>query len=359
MIDDMLVIDAVAHAYNVDPSNFVESAMGAVAGKIAYDVHVLCSPRDGDEWRLTPDQFLRKCDPEMLAWAFFAESHTDYACYHETPLFGFFKDGGSPRELGKAFRASTGRAWSYGAVQPWDTAAALEHLDQQLEEDGIIGIKFYPSDLWKGEVRRLRFDDEELVFPIFERAQQLGIRSIAIHKAVVMGGATPIDDFNVHDVETAARSFPDLQFEVVHGGWAFLDDTVMLAEFLPNVWVNLEATSAFLNFAPARFAHVIGRLLAAGAEDRILWATGAMAMHPHPLLEKFSKYAIPDDLAEGYGYPPLSDAVKRKILGENFARLHGLDVAALIENRPRDQLREAQDSGLAPPWSHAPVHAAV
>ena len=29
----------------------------------------------------------------------------------------------------------------------------------------------------------------------------------------------------------------------------------------------------------------------------------------------------------GYGYPQLTDQAKRKILGENLLRLHGMDVA--------------------------------
>jgi uncharacterized protein len=37
---------------------------------------------------------------------------------------------------------------------------------------------------------------------------------------------------------------------------------------------------------------------------------------------------IPEDLCAGYGYPQLTDQAKRKILGENLLRLHGLDVAA-------------------------------
>jgi hypothetical protein len=34
-------------------------------------------------------------------------------------------------------------------------------------------------------------------------------------------------------------------------------------------------------------------------------------------------------LIEGYGYPPLTEQAKRKILGENLARLHGMDVDTL------------------------------
>jgi uncharacterized protein len=38
-------------------------------------------------------------------------------------------------------------------------------------------------------------------------------------------------------------------------------------------------------------------------------------------------FQIPEDLCADYGYPPLTDQAKRKILGENLLRLHGLDVA--------------------------------
>ena len=32
-------------------------------------------------------------------------------------------------------------------------------------------------------------------------------------------------------------------------------------------------------------------------------------------------------MCAGYGYPQLTDQAKRKILGENLLRLHGLDLA--------------------------------
>jgi uncharacterized protein len=38
-------------------------------------------------------------------------------------------------------------------------------------------------------------------------------------------------------------------------------------------------------------------------------------------------FQIPEDLCAGHGYPQLTDQAKRKILGENLLRLHGMDVA--------------------------------
>jgi len=43
-------------------------------------------------------------------------------------------------------------------------------------------------------------------------------------------------------------------------------------------------------------------------------------------LRAFMDFQIPEDLSAGYGYPQLTDQAKRKILGENLLRLHGLDV---------------------------------
>ena len=43
-------------------------------------------------------------------------------------------------------------------------------------------------------------------------------------------------------------------------------------------------------------------------------------------LQAFKDFSIPQDLCDGYGYPQLTDVAKRKILGENLLRLHGMDV---------------------------------
>jgi hypothetical protein len=37
-------------------------------------------------------------------------------------------------------------------------------------------------------------------------------------------------------------------------------------------------------------------------------------------------FEIPQDLCDGYGFLQLTDQAKRKILGENLLRLHGMDV---------------------------------
>lgn len=171
---------------------------------------------------------------------------------------------------------------------------------------------------------------------------------MAVHKAIPLG-LFPSHPYRVEDVETAAAAFPDLTFEVVHGGFAFLEETAMLLGRFPNVVVNLEGTTAYLNNAPRKFAQIIGTLLAQfDAEDRILWATGVTAVHPQPPLEAFRALEIPDEMIDA-GCRALTPEVKRKILGVNTARLLDLDVEALKEQGRRDEF--GLDGALAAPWS--------
>jgi len=242
-----------------------------------------------------------------------------------------------------------GRVVVYGGVSPWQDGA-VERVDQLVEEHGVLGLKLYPLDIVEGEAKALDMSDPELAFPIFERARQRGIRTIAIHKALPLG-PVPIKPFEVRDIEGAAAALPDLTFEIVHGGLAFLEETAWQVARFPNVVVNLEGTSIFLGRSPRRFAEVLGTFLSFGAGQRIVWATGAMAVHPRPLLEAFWELEMPRDLVEDYGMPELTPEIKRAILGENHARILGLDIEAMRLEMEGDEF--ARREVLAPMWSRA------
>jgi predicted TIM-barrel fold metal-dependent hydrolase len=207
-------------------------------------------------------------------------------------------------------------------------------------------LKLYPLDIVDGEIRPWLMSDPERLFPILDRAQERGIRNIAIHKALPIG-PLPMASFKPGDVEEAAAAFPELTIEIVHGGLAFLEETAWQVARHPNIVINLEATNYAILKAPLAFAQVIGTLLNFGAENRMVWATGAMAVHPRPLIEAFWAFEMPEMLVQGYGFPPLTDETKRKILGENAARMLGVDLDAARDRAAADT-RE-----LAPPWSAA------
>ena len=351
MIDDVFVIDAVAHAYNFNADNFVSGSRHIaepIAQMLYHGVHGGFSPRGQPRWLMKPEDFGKNIDPGRLAHAFFAESQTDFVVYHEVPLWGLFKDGGSPIAVGKAMRDRyPGRVAVYGALSPLVPGWA-ERIERLVEEDGVAGFKFYPTDIIDGKAAAFRFDDPALMFPVIEAIARTGIKNIAVHKAMPQG-PVPLEPFRPDDVAAAAAAFPDISFEIVHGGFAFLEETALLLASFPNVSVNLEGTTAFLINHPRKFAEIVGTLMLWGGDDRIIWATGCNLLHPRPFIEAFWSLELPQDLIEGQGFPPLTADAKRKILGLNQARLLGLDVATLAAD-PASAAGGARPS-LAEPWS--------
>jgi predicted TIM-barrel fold metal-dependent hydrolase len=211
-------------------------------------------------------------------------------------------------------------------------------------------VKLYPLDLVDGQLRSYSMADEQQVYPLLEKCRELGIRVVAIHKAVPLGIA-PTDPFRVGDVDHAARDFPDLAFEIVHGGFAFLDETSMQVARFENVYVNLEVTAQLLPKHPSKFGAIVGELMSVGGSKRIFWGTGCSFTHPRPLLEAFQAYRMPEEFVDGYGFPQLTEEAKADILGLNFARVHGLDVDALGAQIRADDLEAEKQAGFRAPWS--------
>jgi uncharacterized protein len=164
-------------------------------------------------------------------------------------------------------------------------------------------------------------------------------------------------------VGPAAAAFPDLDLLVYHSGYEAprgeadeegpfqpgatprgtdrLVASLAAAGVPPcaNVWAELGSTWQCLVRRPREAAHVLGKLLLAVGEDRVLWGTDSIWYgSPQPLIDAFRAFRIPDELRERHGYPELTPAIKRKILGENAARVYGLDLARLRERVRSDDL---------------------
>jgi len=337
MIGDAIVIDAVVHGYNSPPETYRNPIAGLVLASLYDGYHRVLSPRGEPRWQLERERFER-ADPDLLGHALFAESQVDFAIYHDIPLYGLYEGGASPLWIGRELHERyPDRIALFGGVWPHH-ANALAEVDRLVDEEGCVGLKFYPYDIYDGAGQTVRMNDAEAVYPILEHARTRGIRHIAVHKAIAMVGC-PVSPFDVADMEDVLLAFPDLNFQIIHGGFAFLEETALQLTYYPNVSVVLEGASAFLPNSPLRFAEVLARFLMTGAADRIIWGTGCTALHPRPLIEAFWDFQFPDQMIEGYGIPPLTPRLKAAILGGNIARIMGLAVAG------------NEQEELAEPWT--------
>ncbi|HBZ18832.1 MAG TPA: hypothetical protein DEO41_05480, partial [Betaproteobacteria bacterium] len=60
--------------------------------------------------------------------------------------------------------------------------------------------------------------------------------------------------------------------------------------------------------------------------DYVLWGTDSLLWgNPQWQIEAFRNFQIPDELVEGHGYPKITPEIRRKVLGENAARIWNID----------------------------------
>lgn len=351
MLDNAFVIDAVAHSYDLRESNNASGRYSQAVTDLIFGAHTGLSPQG---YRVPAEHFLRDWDVEETANMLFVESDYDMACHHVLALTAYRDGGSSLQKAREAKQRWPDRFLVYAGVDPMDGRAAMESLEQQVEELDPVGLKLYPNSWSADGVRGWLMDDPEIAFPLFEKARQLGLRVVAIHKAVPLG-PVPMKYMRMDDIDAAADAFPDLAFEVVHGGMAFVEETAWQLARYPNVWVNLEVTASLTVAKPAQFTRVMAGLLdvaGPGAIDRIVWGTGASVWHPGPPLEWFwHEFAFPPEMLEGYGLPQIDQTAKRKILGENYARLIGLDVEAAKARIADDEFAQRRREGKPKPYA--------
>ena len=103
-----------------------------------------------------------------------------------------------------------------------------------------------------------------------------------------------------------------------------------------------------------KFAEIIGTLMFWGGADRLIWATGCIALHPRPFVEGFWRFKMPKDLIEDYGFPPLTPEVKQATLSGNIARILGLDLQAIQETIADDEF--SQQTNWPHPGPGQPSH---
>ena len=231
-------------------------------------------------------------------------------------------------------------------------------FEEQVEMFNPLGLKLYPSSWGEGGHKSYRMDDPKITYPLYEKCRELGIKTVAVHKAVPFG-PIPIEGYRVTDMEQAAADFPDLTFEIVHGGFSFVEETAWMLARFPNVYINLEGMNVILAQRPLRFARAIlglAALVGDGIYDRMFWASGAMSYHPRASLEAFETFEFPQNMLDEAGLiAPVSQITpehKRKILGENYARVHGIDIEARKAAIADDEFSRARAEHLdAAPYS--------
>jgi uncharacterized protein len=321
--NDAIVFDGVAHVFNFEKKNALGPA-GEMFINHLYAFHNALTPEG--QPLMAADEFLRQWTVDDIDEMVYRHSSTDMLCAMPLPLTDLFRDGLSPwEECAELASRRPDRTVFWGSVNPLEGRRALDLMERQVGEFGAKAFKFYNVRYDYGRPFPWRMDDPQVAFPVFEKAQELGVNLIGVHKGVPLG-PQPIEATQTWDMDGAAANFPDINFVIFHVGLPFIDEVCWQLIRHPNLYASIAATINFVVRAPRQFAETLGKLLFWCGEDKIIYGSEAPIWQPQWALEAFWNFQLPQDLVEGYGYPQLTEQAKRKILGENLLRLHGLDV---------------------------------
>ena len=324
MKNDWPVFDAVVHVHD-----FREEMMIGDDARFLQD-----ETRDSLEFTEQRGQAVNYPmveSPPDIEWAnrvLFEESDTDMAMVQTVPLFGVFKEGMVPARAAHELAASNPDRFVFcGGVDPifQGVKVAREEMRRQVEEWGAISFKFYQAQTMR---HWWSADDREIAYPLFEQAQELGIKLIQFHKGLPLGRQR-VETLKPNDIQQAAYDFPDLTFGIHHMGDPYIDETINVAARFPNVILILPLLFNLYFVQPTPMTHRLGQALLHVGADRLCYGTDAFLWPKVQLyIDLLSELQFSPELQDGYGYPEITPEMRGQMLGGNIARALGIDLAA-------------------------------
>jgi predicted TIM-barrel fold metal-dependent hydrolase len=324
VLDGAFVFDCVIHAYNMSDANLLDRPDAELGrGSILSLGAQTRAPGAGDQY----PTFARDWTPDILYDMVFAQSATDLAMAQTVPIFDWFREGFAPVQAQYAFaQAYPDKVLFCGGVDPsYHGAGTLDEMERQVKDLGARSFKFYNAHI---DGKSWRCDDEQVAYPMYEKALQLGINVVQFHKGLPFGNQN-MEDLKPNDIQKAARDFPDMTFVIHHLALPYFDECASIGARFPNVYLALSGIIAMYFVRRKPFLLQMGQLLAEVGSDKLLWGSEAALMGvPQPYLDALWTLEIPESIQDEYGFPQITHEDKRKILGLNFARLMGVESPA-------------------------------
>ena len=223
-------------------------------------------------------------------------------------------------------------------------SAERDYMDMIVANHTVGAWKVYPYGAgWLA--------NQEQGLPFAERAAALNVPVIAAHRGITNRNGDYLDRGSPRDLVEAASQMPNVSYLCYHSGWesgqpedhpydptATDQETFGIDRFIRaleefqvprnvgNVYAELGSTWHNLRARPEEAAHALGKLLLYLGEDRILYGTDSVFNGPpQGQIAAMRAFQIPAQMREEFGYPEITDEIRRKILGLNAAPLYGVD----------------------------------
>jgi predicted TIM-barrel fold metal-dependent hydrolase len=323
MHNDVFIFDQVIHMYDNSKENIVNPEAANAIFKFATSVATPNIPSASHK------DFFRQMPVEEAYHLLFEKSETDMVMAQTVPMMGgSWRAGFSPAARQYAFaKAYPERVIFCGGVDPiaQGVDGALYELERQIVEWGARSMKFYQV---QGNGMHWRADDPKLAYPLYEKCLELGVNSVQFHKGTPFGRQR-VELLMPNDLQDAAAEYPEMTFINHHLAEPYVAETLSISARFPNVWVALSGFLGLYPFRPMETYHLLGKLLMYVGADRLMYGSEAFGFpRVQGSIDVLFDLEMSEELQNDYGYPPITDDVRRKIAGENIARLLGIDIEA-------------------------------
>lgn len=245
-----------------------------------------------------------------------------------------------------------------------DINAHLDEMTANVATGKVAAFKVYTA--WGPDGHGFSLEDPAIGLPVIQHAHDLGVKVFVSHKGL------PLVNFDsAHngpdDMVAVSRLFPDMQFVVFHAAWdvnrregAYAPNATIGIDTLldaldrhnvppnDNVWVDVGTVWRQLLTRPEQAAHALGKVLSRVGEDRVLWGTDAIWYgSPQAQIMAFRSFEISAEFQDRFGYPAITDELRRKVFGLNAAKLFELDPEATRCALAGDPFTAAQPAAAA------------
>jgi len=205
------------------------------------------------------------------------------------------------------------RLKAFFAIDPRRGEVAIQEMERCVEKYGMRGAKMMPSG-W--------YPNDKLLYPFYKRAEELEL--VLLFHQGAFSGHNPIKCARPIYLDDVAKAFPRLKIVGLHMGDPWVEEMAYIARANENVWVDISYISWVLykNLRP-EFHRKMGYFKAL-IPDKIVFSTDWPTSNSFYSLKEcvgiIKNLRLPESLKEA-GLQEWDDEAKRRILGENAARL--------------------------------------
>lgn len=335
--EDIFVIDSHVHLWDASEENIIHDG-GEQFIQCFFDYHAAFTPEE-ERWDM---ETYRQYGPERMVEDLFGDGYVDMGIFQPTYLHEFYEEGFNTTEQNATLAAEYPERFILnGRFDPREGEDGLREFEALDEKYDLKGVKLYTAE-WRGDSKGWRLDSPE-AFEYLEKCAELGITNIHPHKGPTIRPLNR-DAFDVRDVDDAATSFPELNFIVEHVGFPRLDDFCHIAAQETNVYGGLAVAAPFAQNRPQKFGDMMGELLFWVGEDNLLFGSDYALWEPDWLIPTVMDAQLTPAQRAEFG-TELTTEIKKKIMGENAARLYDIDIEEKRAQFATDEISERFDLG--------------